>query len=69
MLKLVLTDLVVKKAVPSEKSRTMADGQGQYLETHPNGGKFWRYGFRDPSGKAQPLSLGVYPDTDKSKVP
>ena len=62
MPKLALTDLVVKKAAPTEKVRKMADGQGLYLEIHPNGGKYWRYGFRDASGKAQRLSLGTYPN-------
>ena len=63
MPKLALTDLVVKKTAPTERVRKMADGQGLYLEIHPNGGKYWRYGFRDTLGKAQRLSLGVYPKT------
>ena len=66
MPKLALTDLIVKKSAPTEKVRKMADGQGLYLEIHPNGGKYWRYGFRDASGKAQRLSLGVYPETSLS---
>ena len=49
MPKLALTDLVVKKAAPSEKPRKLADGQGLYLEVHPNGGKYWRFRLRDAS--------------------
>ena len=66
MPKLALTDLVVKKAAPSEKVRKMADGQGLCLEIHPNGGKYWRYRFRDATDKEQQISLGVYPDVSLS---
>ena len=66
MPKLALTDLVVKKAAPTDKVRKIADGQGLFLEIHPNGGTYWRYRFRDATQKEQTLSLGAYPDVSLS---
>ena len=66
MPQLALTDLVVKKSAPTATVRKMADGQGLYLEIHPNGGKYWRYRFRDASRKEQTLSLGTYDDVSLS---
>ncbi len=56
-----LTDIAVKQAAPGATVRKMADGHGLSLEIHPNGGKYWRYRFRDAAGKEQKIGLGVYP--------
>jgi integrase len=56
-----LTDIAVKQAAPGATVRKMADGQGLSLEIHPNGGKYWRYRFRDAADKEQKIGLGTYP--------
>jgi len=56
-----LTDIAIRRAQPSKKSRKMFDGRGLYLEVAPRGGKWWRFKYRF-RGKEKRLSLGVYPD-------
>jgi len=56
-----LTDIAIRRAQPSKKSRKMFDGRGLYLEVAPRGGKWWRFKYR-LRGKEKRLSLGVYPD-------
>jgi len=56
-----LTDTRVKAAKPSNKPYKLFDGSGLYLEVSPSGGKWWRFKFSF-AGKANRLSLGVYPD-------
>ena len=56
-----LTDTAIRKAVPGEKVRRLADGGGMYLELHPNGGRYWRMKYRI-AGREKRLALGVYPD-------
>ena len=56
-----LTDVAIRRAQPSTKSRKMFDGRGLYLEIAPRGGKWWRIKYRF-EGKDRRISLGVYPD-------
>ena len=56
-----LTDVTIRRAQPSSKSRKIFDGRGMYLEVTPRGGKYWRLKYRF-GGKEKRLSLGVYPD-------
>ena len=55
-----LTDLEIRRAKPSEKTYTKADGNGLSLQIEPNGSKGWRFRYRF-EGKAKMLSLGTYP--------
>jgi integrase len=56
-----LTDTAIRNAKPKEKSYTLGDGDGMYLEVMPNGSKFWRMAYRQPNGKNNRLTLGKYP--------
>ena len=56
-----LTDVAIRRAQPSKKSRKMFDGRGLYLEVSPRGGKWWRLKYHF-WGKDKRISLGVYPD-------
>ena len=55
-----LTDVAVRQAEVREKKYKMADGEGLYLEVHPNGARYWRYRYRF-AGKDNTLAVGVYP--------
>jgi integrase len=54
-----LTDKAVKAAQPKEKIYRIFDGEGLYLEVHPNGSKYWRFKYH--FGKEDRLAFGVYP--------
>lgn len=56
-----LSDLAIKKAVPTDKPVKMTDGNGLYLLVQPTGGKLWRYDYRF-DGKRKTLALGAYPE-------
>ncbi len=55
-----LTDKAVKAAKPKDKPYRIFDGEGLYLEVHPNGSKYWRlkYRFNDRESR---LAFGTYP--------
>lgn len=55
-----LTDLAVKAAKPREKVYRIFDGDGLYLEVHPNGSKYWRMKCRF-NNREDRLAFGVYP--------
>jgi integrase len=57
-----LTDTAVKNAKPKEKTYTMGDGDGMYLEITPTGAKFWRMAYRQANGKPNRLTFGKYPE-------
>jgi integrase len=57
-----LTDIQVKNAKPKDKSYTLADGDGMYLEVSPAGSKIWRMAYRQPNGKNTRLTFGAYPE-------
>jgi integrase len=56
-----LSDTAVRNAKPKDKSYTLGDGEGMYLEVMPNGTKFWRMAYRQPNGKNNRLTFGKYP--------
>lgn len=55
-----LTDAKIKGAKPKEKTYTLIDGDGLYLEINPQGRKWWRFRYQK-DGRRNRLSLGVYP--------
>ena len=56
-----LSDTAVRKAIPSDKPKKLADGGGLYLEIQPTGARYWRLKYRI-AGVERRLSLGVYPE-------
>jgi integrase len=58
---MALTDIAIKSAKASNKSRKLADGGGLHLLVTPAGGKLWRASYRY-LGKQKTLALGAYPD-------
>lgn len=56
-----LSATAVRSAKPREKAFKLSDGGGLYLFVAPNGGRYWRMGYRY-DGKQKDLSFGVYPD-------
>jgi hypothetical protein len=57
-----LTQLQVRNAKPMDKPYKLADGGGLYLEVMPTGGKLWRMKYRQPDGKENRLSFGIFPE-------
>lgn len=57
-----LTDTLIRKAAPGDKSRKLFDGGGLYLEITPTGSKWFRFKYRY-GGKERLLSMGTYPET------
>jgi integrase len=57
-----LTDTKVRTAKAREKTYTMADGGGMYLEVAPTGLKVWRLAYRQKNGKSNRLTFGTYPE-------
>jgi integrase len=57
-----LTDIQVKTAKTRDKTYTLADGGGMYLEVTPTGAKVWRMSYRQPNGKNTRLTFGKYPE-------
>lgn len=57
-----LSDTTVKNTKPKDKTYTLGDGDGMYLEVMPNGSRFWRMSYRQTNGKANRLTFGKYPE-------
>src|SRR6266481_8733810 len=57
----MLSNAAIKAATPRAKAYRLYDGRGLHLLITPRGGRWLRIKFRF-DGKAQMLSLGVYPD-------
>lgn len=57
---MALTDTALKALKPKEKTYTVADERGLYVEVFPTGGIVWRYRYRI-AGKREKLTLGKYP--------
>lgn len=57
----MLTAKQVENAKPREKPYKLYDSDGLFLYVHPKGGRYWRFRYRNASGREQLLSLGVYP--------
>jgi integrase len=58
---MALIDAAIRKAKPTAKHRTLADGHGLHLLITPEGRKLWRFRYRF-DGKENMLSLGIYPE-------
>lgn len=56
-----LTDTKIKNAKPKDKTYTLADGEGMYLEIAATGSKIWRMSYRQANGKTNRLTFGPYP--------
>ncbi|GHV51231.1 integrase [Synergistales bacterium] len=56
----ILTDTKIKNLKPSEKRYSIADGDGLYIETNPNGKKYWRFRV-NRDGRRNWFALGEYP--------
>src|SRR5580700_3146317 len=57
----MLTESLIRSVKPSDRPQKISDAGGLYLLVAPNGGRYWRYGYRF-NGKQKTLALGVYPD-------
>jgi integrase len=57
---MALTDTALKALKPRERTFTVADERGLYVEVFPTGGMVWRYRYRI-NGKQEKLTLGKYP--------
>ena len=58
-----LTDMQVKNAKQKDKSYTLSDGDGLFLEVTKLGSKLWRMKYTSPSsGKSTWMSFGSYPE-------
>ncbi|GEM_PF-1575721 len=57
---MALTDTALKALKPRDKTYTVSDDRGLYLEIFPTGGMVWRYRYR-LNGRYEKLTLGKYP--------
>jgi hypothetical protein len=57
-----LTDAKLRNAQPRERTYRLNDGRGLVVLVTPKGQKWWRFRYRQASGKENQLSLGMYPD-------
>lgn len=57
---MALTDTALKALKPRDKTYTVTDDRGLYVEVFPTGGVVWRYRYR-LNGKYEKLTLGKYP--------
>lgn len=57
---MALTDPALKALKPRDKTYTVTDDRGLYVEVFPTGGVVWRYRYR-LNGKYEKLTLGKYP--------
>lgn len=55
-----LTDLRIRQAKPQAKPYRTSDSGGLFLETRPNGKKYWRYAYRIDN-KQNLYAMGSYP--------
>ena len=63
-----LTDTAIRNAKPRDKTYTLGDGEGMYLEVMPNGTRFWRMAYRQANGKKNRLTFGRYPDVSLAEA-
>jgi len=63
-----LTDTAIRNAKPRDKTYTLGDGDGMYLEVMPNGTRFWRMAYRQPNGKNNRLTFGKYPEVSLAEA-
>jgi integrase len=55
-----LTDTALRGLKPRQKTYTVADDRGLYVEVFPTGGVVWRFRYR-LNGRQEKLTLGKYP--------
>jgi integrase len=58
---MTLTDLAIKRALPSSKIIKLSDGSGLQLWLTPDGAKRWRLAYRF-GGAQKTFAIGVYPE-------
>jgi integrase len=58
---MTLSATAVRNAKPRNKAFKLSDGGGLFLFVAPNGGRYWRMGYRY-DGKQKVLSFGVFPN-------
>jgi integrase len=58
---MALTDLAIRRALPSAKIVKLSDGSGLQLWITPDGAKRWRVAYRF-GGAQKTLAMGVYPE-------
>jgi Arm DNA-binding domain len=58
---MTLSATAIRNAKPRNKAFKLSDGGGLFLFVAPNGGRYWRMGYRY-DGKQKVLSFGVFPD-------
>lgn len=63
-----LTDTAIRNAKPRDKTYTLGDGEGMYLEVMPNGTRFWRMAYRQANGKKNRLTFGKYPEVSLAEA-
>jgi integrase len=63
-----LTDTAIRNAKPRDKTYTLGDGEGMYLEVMTNGTRFWRMAYRQPNGKKNRLTFGKYPEVSLAEA-
>jgi integrase len=59
----VLTDYKINASKSKAKEYTLKDGNGLFLNIHPNGSKYWLFRF-SWNGKQTRMSFGTYPTVD-----
>lgn len=64
---MALTDLAIRKPLPSQTPFKRADGQGLHIYVTPAGNKLWRMAYRF-QGKSKLLSFGAYPATSLAQA-
>lgn len=52
-----LSDMQVKRAKAGAKLVKLFDGHGLYLEVQPSGTRFWRFRYRQASGKETTITF------------
>ncbi len=57
----MLQDRICKNALAKEKTYSLTDEKGLYLEISSNGSKYWRLSYRI-GGKQKRIALGIYPE-------
>jgi integrase len=58
---MALTDTVIRKAKPQDKTYRLSDGGGLYLSITATGSKLWRWKYRF-EGREKLMAFGLYPD-------
>lgn len=62
-----LSNIAVKNFAPAEKIYRRFDGEGLYIEIHPNGRKYWCMKYRF-MGKERRAGFGTYPETSLAEA-